>query len=365
MSKASSSSPLTIKLKEVSDSELTDSDTEDPENLSGNLKKITNLLETQLENSKYLDNILPSEYIKYDPDCIRKYTNFSFPKDYNLYYDFVDYYPSQNFITDNKITNIEKYLESLDTPKMRRDFISTLELVSPKTLTLINKIHELDAKDMAQYGKKFKHFIFSDSKTSMSGVKLLASALIATGMKLGYTARPKLGVKKWGKMRLLSNNELERSKNNNIYMLSSKSVYNEPISVPTKKEILARFNERPDNVRGENIRIILMDGGYKEGIDLFDIKYVHIFEPTLTQADQKQVIGRGTRTCGQKGLDFHPLKGWPLYVYVYDLKMEDGFEKSLGARSGIELYFKAKNLNIKLLNFMNELETVCIQNHGR
>ena len=36
--------------------------------------------------------------------------------------------------------------------------------------------------------------------------------------------------------------------------------------------------------------------------------------------------------------------------------------KSLGSKTGIELYFKAKNLNIKLLNFMNELETVCIQN---
>jgi hypothetical protein len=366
MSKSnSSSSPLTIKLKEVSELEVSDSDTKDPEKLSENLKKITNLLETHLENSKTLNNILPSEYINYDPECIRKYTNFSFPKDYNLYYDFVDYYPSQNLINDKNITDNEKlktYLKGVDTPEMHRDFISTLELVSPKTLTLINKIHELDAKDMAQYGKKFKHFIFSDSKTSMSGVKLLASALIATGMKLGYTAEPKLGVKKWGKMNLLSNAELEKSKYNNIYMLSSKSVYDEPISVPTKKEILARFNERPDNVHGENIRIILMDGGYKEGIDLFDIKYVHIFEPTLTQADQKQVIGRGTRTCGQKGLDFHPLKGWPLYVYVYDLKMEDGFEKSLGANSGIELYFKAKNLNIKLLNFINELETVCIQN---
>ena len=78
---SSSSSPLTIKLKEVSDSELSDSNAEDRDKLSGNLKKITNLLETQLENSKYLDNILPSEYINYDPECIRKYTNFSF---YNI-----------------------------------------------------------------------------------------------------------------------------------------------------------------------------------------------------------------------------------------------------------------------------------------
>ena len=143
-------------------------------------------------------------------------------------------------------------------------------------LPLLNKIKELDAKDMAQYGKKFKHFIFSDSKSSMAGVKLLASALIADGMTLGYKAEPKMGKKNWGKIELLSNGELEKTKYNNLYMLCSTSVYDEPISVVTKKEILARFNERPDNVYGENIRIILMDGGYKEGIDLFDIKYIHI-----------------------------------------------------------------------------------------
>jgi hypothetical protein len=102
---SSSSSPFIIKLKEVSDSPLSDTDTESPEKLSGNLKKITNLLETQLENSKYLDNILPSEYINYDPECIRKYTNFSFPKNYNLYYDFVDYYPSKEVIIEKKLNN--------------------------------------------------------------------------------------------------------------------------------------------------------------------------------------------------------------------------------------------------------------------
>ena len=83
---------------------------------------------------------------------------------------------------------------------MYDDFMDTLNIVSPKVLSLIHKIQELDQKDMSQYGKKFKHFIFSDSPSSLGGVKLLASALIATGMKLGYTAEPKLGVKHWSKM---------------------------------------------------------------------------------------------------------------------------------------------------------------------
>ena len=368
-SKSIPSSPLMssklLEMKLKSEDDDFDIDNEDPELLKGNLEKIKVLLETRINNSKHLENTLPSKYLQYDPNCIRKFSNFSFPKDYKFFYDFVDYFPSVKLGKAKKlntVTKVKEYLKKLHSQDMYNDFIDTLKLVSPKTLTLLDKIQELDDKDMAQYGKKFKHFIFSDSKSSMGGVKFLASALIASGMKLGYTANPKFGNKHWTKMELLSNAELAKSKYNNFYMLCSKSVYDEPISVSTKKSILARFNERPDNVYGENIRIILMDGGYKEGIDLFDIKYVHIFEPTLTQADQKQVIGRGTRTCGQKGLDFHPQKGWPLYVYIYDLKMEEPFNKTLGATSGIEMYFKAKNMNVKLLNFTNELETTCIQN---
>ena len=346
-------------------STLSKHESEDFEPSIDSLDSLDNILKSQLEDLQHLENMLPVEYIKHDPNCIRKYSNFSFPKDYKKFYDFIDYFPSKDVISEENLDTskkIQKYLQQIHDKDMYNDFINTLTIVSPKTITLLNKIKELDEKDMAKHGKKFKHFIFSDSKYPMGGVKLLASALMAFGFKSGYSAKPRTDKKKWDKIELFSNAELAKSKYNNFYMLSSNSVYEQPINTATKKEILSRFNERPDNSYGENVRIILMDGGYKEGIDLFDIKYVHIFEPTLTQADQKQVIGRGTRTCGQKGLDFHPQKGWPLYVYVYDLKMEDPFDKALDANTGIEMYFKAKNLNIKLLNFANELEAVCIQN---
>ena len=353
-----------IKLKSDNDS-LSNIDVSNPEVLKTKFDKVNKLLEASLENEKHLENVLPSKFIQRDASCIRKYSNFSYPKNYGMFYNFIDYTPSKKVLNENNIKNsaaLSNYLNNLRSPEMYADFMDTLKMVSPKILSLLEKINSLDKKDMEQYGNKFKHFIFSDSKSGMGGVKLLASALLANGMKCGYTANPIYNGKKgWSKMELLSNNELEKSKYNNFYMLCSKTVYDEPINVATKKDILSRFNERPDNIYGENVRIILMDGGYKEGIDLFDIKYVHIFEPTITQADQTQVIGRGTRTCGQKGLDFHPIKGWPLYVYIYDLKIEDPFDKSLDATSGIEMYFKARNLNIKLLNFLNELETTCIQ----
>ena len=162
-------------------------------------------------------------------------------------------------------------------------------------------------------------------------------------------------------IRLKKDTELLKTTQNNFLLLSSVDVFGKPINVKMKKEILKKFNERPTNVYGEYARFIIMDSGFKEGIDLFDIKYVHIFEPQRTSADEKQVIGRGTRTCGQKGLVFHPTMGWPLYVFNYDIEISNQYSKIFNnASSGIELYLKALNVDLRLLNFANDLERVSI-----
>jgi hypothetical protein len=232
---------------------------------------------------------------------------------------------------------------------------------SPKLEKLLNKINELDKKDMEKYGKKFKHFIFSDLKSSAYGPKLISSALIANGFHLGYKSTYSNNTKKWSSIQMLSDSELEKHPNMNFYLLSSVSVYDKPISVKTKKEILAKFNQRPENIHGELARIIVMDSGFKEGIDLFDIKYIHIFEPSVNAADQKQVIGRGTRTCGQKGLDFHPNKGWSLHVFIYDLEFPTKYKsKLLNAETAFELYMKSINVDPTLMNFTSELEKASI-----
>jgi hypothetical protein len=167
--------------------------------------------------------------------------------------------------------------------------------------------------------------------------------------------------KKYNKITLLTDEELLQNQGNNFYLLSSVGVYEQPISVVMKKSILKKFNQRPDNVYGELARFIIMDSGFKEGIDLFDIKYIHIFEPQTTGADQKQVIGRGTRTCGQKGLVFNPTRGWPLYVFNYDLSIGEEYQKSFNnSKTSIELYLKAMNIDLRLLNFASDLERVSI-----
>ena len=105
-----------------------------------------------------------------------------------------------------------------------------------------------------------------------------------------------------------------------------------------------------------------MDSGFKEGIDIYDIKYIHIFEPQTTLADKKQVIGRGTRTCGQKGLRFHPTKGWPLHVQIYDLSIPEELQDYFGGMENMfDLYMKSLNLDLRLYNFVGDIEETTIK----
>jgi hypothetical protein len=125
--------------------------------------------------------------------------------------------------------------------------------------------------------------------------------------------------------------------------------------------VLDKFNSRPDNTYGELIRFIILDQGFKEGIDLFDVKYVHLFEPLAVNADEKQAIGRATRFCGQKGLEFHPRYGWPLYVFKYDVVIPKELkQKYMDAETLFELYIKKSNLDMRKIIFANQLENATI-----
>jgi len=293
------------------------------ENLNGSLEEL----------------IKEGNILYFDPTCVRKKSNIS------------------------KTSNVYKF----DNPEFNPNILlNDMKTNSPKLLALLNKIEDLDKSDLKKHGKLFKHFIFSDLKSNSAGVKLIASAMMAKGFHLGYKAEPvqdNSSKKKFKKIEFLTDNELKNTttKNKNFYLLTSIGLYDQNITVAMKKQILKTFNQRPENINGELVRFIVMDSGFKEGIDLFDVKYIHIFEPSIVSSDQKQVIGRGTRTCGQNGLEFQPNRGWPLHVYVYDLSIPEKLQPSMmDTKTAIELYLKAMNLDVRLLNFSHDLEKTSV-----
>jgi superfamily II DNA or RNA helicase len=246
----------------------------------------------------------------------------------------------------SKILNYHKFDKTLYEPKKLNE-----ELVeaSPKMVQLLNNIRELDAQDVKYHNKKFKHFIFSDVKEGGYGAKIIASALQANGYN-NILKSKKVSNQINAKLYL----DIEKSNYQNFALLSSNSVYGTTFNEKIKKETLKMYNERPANIHGKNVRLIVLDSGFKEGIDLFDVKYVHIFEPSITIADLKQTVGRATRTCGQKGLEFQKNIGWPLYVYNYYLTIPEITSDSMYVnRSLMENNFESYNKDEDVLLFKN------------
>lgn len=288
--------------------------------------------------SEYYENLNPAhdDFIGlYKPGCIQKTGNFA--------------------SSDVRFT----FESGPNHYRLTREVLATL---SPKCLRMIEEIERQDEEDFRTYGRRFKHFIYSSVKST---TKAITTALMdVLGLQLGYSSNY-LGDaddKRWDKIQLLEMDELNQNRYNNLFLLSSSNVFRQPLAAATRKEMLRRFNLRPDNSHGELARFIVMDSGFKEGIDLFDVKYVHIFEPQMTHADLKQVIGRGTRMCGQKGLEFHPTRGWPLHVNIYDSEIpeEVRFEFD-NAATVYDLYMQALGLDIRLLNLTVDMERMYIE----
>ena len=242
--------------------------------------------------------------------------------------------------------------------------------MSGKFAAVIAKIRELDANDMAKHNTKFKHFVFTDLRESAYGAKAFASYLIGAGFTFRMANVPKQ-IRRRGRLVDTKNGETQFvaaepvvGGSDSFAMLQSLPLWKNPLATQVKREILKTYNSRPDNVHGELLRIIVLDSKFKEGIDLRDVKYVHLLEPAIATSDLKQAVGRATRFCGQEGLVFQPNRGWPLDVFVYRTQLpgRPPFGDADSAQVDAHALMMAKSgLDLALLNLTKELTVLAIK----
>ena len=224
-----------------------------------------------------------------------------------------------------------------------------IPIASPKLEAMLQNIEALDKNDTMVSGKTYKHFIFSDIKFLGYGAKIISAGMIARGFK---------PIIRHEKTRIIV--DVPKSEGKNFAVLSSTALWDSPFKHKLKKEVLDVYNARPDNVHGERCRFIVLDSGFKEGIDLFDVKYVHLFEPLMTAADMTQALGRATRLCGQKGLEFVPNQGWPLHVFKYSQNIPQALTSLYNASTLFEIALQLKGLDPNLHHISKAIQDVSI-----
>jgi hypothetical protein len=243
-------------------------------------------------------------------------------------------------------------------------------MLSGKFNGLIAKIRELDHNDLRDHGVMYKHFIFTDLREAAYGVKALAGFMIAAGFDLRMANVPKQ-IRRGGRLVPTQHGETQLVVRepvvggcNGFAVLQSLPTWKNPLSVAVKKEILRVYNARPENINGELLRIIILDSKYKEGIDLFDIRYVHLLEPPIATSDLKQAVGRATRYCGQRGLRFIPRRGWKLDVFTYrtELPGRAPFSNTRAQKvDAHELMLAQSGLDLALIRCTEEISQLAIR----
>ena len=99
-----------------------------------------------------------------------------------------------------------------------------------------------------------------------------------------------------------------------------------PASIVTE---LVKMND--NNLYGEIIKLLMITASGAEGINLFNVRHVHIMEPYWHHARIDQVIGRARRICSHKEL---PDEHRTVDAYIYLMTLSD---KQLKSEDSIEL----------------------------
>lgn len=120
-----------------------------------------------------------------------------------------------------------------------------------------------------------------------------------------------------------------------------------------QREIARKIFNQSDNLDGSKIKIILIGPAGAEGINLRNVRQVHIVEPHWTESRIDQVVGRAIRQCSHSDLPIEE-RHVKIYRYVMSRKKEDK------ETTDEFVYFIAKRKQIKLNSFFNAIKEVAV-----
>ena len=126
-----------------------------------------------------------------------------------------------------------------------------------------------------------------------------------------------------------------------------------------KNQIRNVFN-KIENIKGKNIKLLLGSSSIKEGVNLLNVKQVHIIDGYWNWNKLKQIIGRVSRMCSHKEMDEDKRK---VSVYLY-LAVAPGNKTETVDEYMRDLAHEKDKLIQKFENTIIESAVDCSLNHN-
>ena len=284
-----------------------------------------------------------------------------------------DEYPDDSDnISESKKKSAEKYQEKVNSALQFLSDNKSKYLVSPELETLSPKFSKILENVTNSDGL---NLIYSQFRM-LEGIGILKLVLLANGFQEFKITKNK---KKWNLQTPLSDKPMfvlytgtETAEEKEIIRNIYNSNWN---NIP--KELIDKIKAKNENnFRGEIIKVFMITAAGSEGINLKNVRNVHIVEPYWNPVRLDQVIGRAKRICSHKNLN-EDEQNIKVFIYMMTLskkQLEDDASKELRLKdkskidkktpltSDEALYEISKikeNINKQLLNSMKEAAIDC------
>ena len=202
-------------------------------------------------------------------------------------------------------------------------FLSVLNMTYPKGTSLEYMVKKdayeyypgsercFDAAHLPKYSAKIAEICKQVQKAE--GIVVVYSQLLEGGVIPVALALESMGIKNWNKPLLKGATQ----KGPYSYCMLTGS----PALSPHPEEAI-RIVNTPENQSGDKIKVVLITKAASEGVDLKNIRQIHIMDPWWNLNRVEQIIGRGIRLCSHKGLPFEK-RNAQIFLYTsYTGEME-------------------------------------------
>lgn len=125
--------------------------------------------------------------------------------------------------------------------------------------------------------------------------------------------------------------------------------------------IVNQINERA-NFKGEKIKVVLISDSGSEGIDLQNIRQIHVLDPWFNLNRIEQIIGRGVRNLSHRLLPFIQRN---VQIFLHGAMLTDRPEEESMDLYQYRLAQRKATQNGRIARILKETAVDCVLNHGQ